>query len=75
VQTGYSYDAGDRMTAVSQSYNGGAARQIAGYAYNELGQLMKKGLGSGNSYPYDIEKHAPITITTDLIAQNSITFN
>jgi RHS repeat-associated protein len=48
VLTTYNYDHADRITAVDQSYNGAAAIRVAGYSYNELGQLIDKQLHSVN---------------------------
>ncbi|QKJ29000.1 RHS repeat protein [Mucilaginibacter mali] len=75
VQTAYTYDHADRVTAIDQSYNGGINKRIAAYAYNELGQLIKKNLGrlnSGTSYPYDVTLRSTVIATTNTIAQNSI---
>lgn len=46
VLTSYSYDHAGRTTAVDQSYNGGSTIRVAGYEYNELGQLIDKKLHS-----------------------------
>jgi RHS repeat-associated protein len=46
VQTNISYDAQYRVTGITQNYNGSTtAIPVSAYAYNELGQLIKKGLG------------------------------
>jgi RHS repeat-associated protein len=45
----YTYDAaGMRLNFVDQTYNSQAAVRIAGYSYNELGQMIRKGLGGIN---------------------------
>ncbi|MCC8411284.1 hypothetical protein LJ707_20275, partial [Mucilaginibacter sp. UR6-1] len=48
VLSTYTYDHMQRVTAIDQSYNGGATIRVAGYEYNELGQLVDKKLGSTN---------------------------
>ncbi len=58
VLTSYSYDHAGRTTAVDQSYNGGSAIRVAGYEYNELGQLIDKKLHStdgGSSYIQSVD--------------------
>jgi len=45
VQTNFTYDQVYRIQTITQSYNGTAAATIASYDYNELGQVIKKGLG------------------------------
>jgi RHS repeat-associated protein len=57
VQTSFSYDHRNRITSVSQAYNGGASTQVAAYVYNELGQLVKKSLGlvSGSTYLQNVD--------------------
>jgi len=48
VQTAYSFDHMDRLKTVDESYNGATAIRVAGYEYNELGQLVDKKLHSTN---------------------------
>ena len=48
VQTILTYDPAYRLSTVSQSYNGGTSTPVASYSYNELGQVIKKGLGYVN---------------------------
>jgi RHS repeat-associated protein len=45
VQTNFTYDQVYRVQTITQSYNGSTAATIATYYYNELGQVIKKGLG------------------------------
>jgi len=46
VQTNITYDQVYRVTAVDQYYNGSTTvSHVAAYSYNELGQVIKKGLG------------------------------
>lgn len=45
VQTNLTYDQMYRITSVSQAYNGGTMTQVAGYSYNEIGQVIQKKLG------------------------------
>lgn len=49
VQTEWSYDHADRITAIDESLNGAAMLRIASYTYNEIGQLIDKKLHSTNS--------------------------
>jgi RHS repeat-associated protein len=49
VYTYLAYDDAYRITGVSQRYNSGSTQTIASYTYNELGQVIKKGLGYVNS--------------------------
>lgn len=49
VYTQLSYDHMYRITSVSQKYNTGAIQPVASYSYNELGQVVKKGVGYVNS--------------------------
>ena len=49
VYTSFSYDHMYRVTGVSQKYNSGSMTPVASYTYNELGQVIKKGLGYVNS--------------------------
>lgn len=57
VQTSFTYDHRNRITSVSQAYNGGSSSVVAAYTYNELGQVIKKGLGqvSGNTYLQNVD--------------------
>ncbi|MBB6126372.1 DUF6443 domain-containing protein [Mucilaginibacter lappiensis] len=57
VQTSFAYDHRNRITSVSQAYNGGTSTQVAAYSYNELGQVIKKGLGqvSGSTYLQNVD--------------------
>lgn len=48
VQTAYTYDHMQRITAIDQQYNGSVGIRVAAYTYNELGQLVDKKLGSNN---------------------------
>lgn len=80
IQTGYAYDSGGRLISIDQSYNGAAAIRIAGYTYNELGQLVKKGLHSlnnGQVLPADISLGASDALSSteqrSVSASNSIT--
>jgi RHS repeat-associated protein len=45
----FAYDHRDRLTTIDETYNGGSTVRIAGYFYNELGQLIDKKLHSTNS--------------------------
>ncbi len=45
VFTYMTYDQMYRITGISQKYNTGASTPVASYSYNELGQVIKKGLG------------------------------
>lgn len=45
VLTTMTYDHMHRVTAVDQKYNTGATIRIGAYTYNEMGQLVTKGLG------------------------------
>jgi len=49
VQTNMTYDHMYRVKSVDQYYNGGSVVHVAAYTYNELGQVIKKGLGYVNS--------------------------
>lgn len=49
VQTEYGYDHMGRILTVDETLNGGASLRIAGYQYNEIGQLVDKKLNSVNS--------------------------
>ena len=49
VQSEYNYDHTGRLKTVDQSFNGGPAIRIAGYEYNELGQLVDRKLHSSNA--------------------------
>jgi len=46
-----------RVKTVAQAYNGGASSVVAAYTYNELGQVIKKGLGfvSGTTYLQNVD--------------------
>lgn len=57
VQTSFGYDHRNRIISISQAYNGGASTQVAAYAYNELGQVIKKSLGqvSGSTYLQNVD--------------------
>lgn len=57
VQTSFTYDHRNRITSVSQAYNGGTSTQVAAYTYNELGQVIKKDLGfvSGSTYLQNVD--------------------
>ncbi|NHA03479.1 hypothetical protein G7092_06730 [Mucilaginibacter sp. HC2] len=57
VQTSFTYDHRNRITSVSQAYNGGSSSVVAAYTYNELGQVIKKGLGqvSGSTYLQNVD--------------------
>lgn len=63
VISNYNYDHGDRLTSVDQQYNSLPVVRVAGYSYNEIGQLIDKQIHSTNSgsnwlqsvdYRYDI---------------------
>jgi len=63
VISNYNYDHGDRLTSVDQQYNSLPVIRVAGFTYNEIGQLIDKKLHSTNSgsswlqsvdYRYDI---------------------
>jgi len=49
VYTALTYDHMYRVTGVSQKYNTGAMQAVAAYTYNEIGQVIKKGVGYVNS--------------------------
>lgn len=50
VLTGFTYDHMNRVTTIKQQYNGtGSLQAVASYSYNELGQVIKKGLGYVNA--------------------------
>ncbi|RZL02521.1 MAG: hypothetical protein EOO89_29300, partial [Pedobacter sp.] len=49
VYSELSYDHSDRLKTVDEKYNSGNYVRIAGYEYNELGQLVDKKLHSTNS--------------------------
>lgn len=57
VQTNYIYDHAGHLTSKTQQYNGGTAKEVAAYTYNELGQVIKKGLGliSGTTYLQNVD--------------------
>ncbi|SDP82542.1 RHS repeat-associated core domain-containing protein [Mucilaginibacter sp. OK268] len=57
VQTNFTYDHRYRVTSVSQAYNGGSSSVVAAYTYNELGLVIKKGLGfvSGSTYLQNVD--------------------
>jgi RHS repeat-associated protein len=91
VRTTFNYDQVYRITAIDQAYNGGTTMRVAGYEYNELGQLVKKGLkqlnnvpnyvtlGTGNSVANgntsNVLAQKSITITPDFIAAHGSTFS
>ena len=45
VLSTFTYDQMYRLSAITQSYNGGTATQVAAYTYNEIGQLVARNLG------------------------------
>jgi RHS repeat-associated protein len=49
VYTALTYDQVYRITGVSQKYNTGTMQVVAVYTYNEIGQVIKKGVGYGGS--------------------------
>jgi RHS repeat-associated protein len=80
VLSSYSYDHMNRVTAIDQSYNGALAVRVAGYEYNELGQLVKKKLHSTNPglvLPANVTLGASSSVvngaTSNIQATNTIT--
>ena len=57
VQSNFTYDHMYRVKSVSQTYNGGTSSVVASYTYNELGQVIQKGLGqvSGSTYLQNVD--------------------
>ncbi|MCR8561818.1 hypothetical protein KXD93_29450, partial [Mucilaginibacter sp. BJC16-A38] len=49
VYTALTYDHMYRLTGVSQKYNSGTMQVVAAYSYNEIGQIIKKGVGYAGS--------------------------
>ncbi|MCR8562013.1 hypothetical protein KXD93_30440, partial [Mucilaginibacter sp. BJC16-A38] len=49
VYTYLSYDHMYRLTGISQKYNTGTQQVVAAYSYNEIGQIIKKGVGYAGS--------------------------
>ncbi|HWW41561.1 DUF6443 domain-containing protein [Pedobacter sp.] len=79
VLSSYSYDHMNRVTAIDQSYNGALAVRVAGYVYNELGQLVDRKLHSTNAgtsylqsvdYRYNI-KGAMLSINNSTLTVDS----
>jgi RHS repeat-associated protein len=77
VQSNITYDQMYRITALSQSYNGGTAVQVAAYTYNEVGQMVKKGLGglTSGTFPATPNLSTTYSGTNTEIATQSITMN
>jgi len=76
VQTNITYDQVYRVTAVSQSYNGATAVQVAAYTYNEVGQPVKKSLGQVTSgIPISPILTTTYSGTNAVTASQSITMN
>jgi YD repeat-containing protein len=81
VLTTFSYDLMYRLLAIDQVYNGGLTIRVAGYEYNELGQLVKKNIKQLNTgtIPYNVslgtDDSVPSGITSTKEAQNQIIIN
>jgi RHS repeat-associated protein len=82
VQTNLSYDYMYRIKTVTQNYNGAAAVTVASYTYNEMGQLVKKGLGlvSGTTFLQNVDMRYNIrgmltTINNSTLTNDSGTGN
>ena len=75
VLTNFTYDQVYRPTAVTQQYNAGAITQIAAYNYNEIGQLVRKNLGSVANDGLTANLSLSSYSSTTAIATNSVTLN
>ncbi|HET7116689.1 MAG TPA: DUF6443 domain-containing protein, partial [Hanamia sp.] len=53
ILTHNTYDAQGRLLSIAKTINSGTTKTIATYAYNELGQLQTKSLGTLNGSPLD----------------------
>ncbi|MGY3214529.1 DUF6443 domain-containing protein [Mucilaginibacter sp. HD30] len=80
VKTAFSYDSMDRLTALDQTYNAGTATRIAGYEYNEIGQLVKRnlhdlsgGAGIATDITLGTAESVAASTTKSVTATNSIT--
>jgi RHS repeat-associated protein len=71
------YDHMHRITAIDQSYNAGTPIRIAVYNYNELGQLIDKGLGqmASGTIPANVTLSGNYPGTQTIVATNSIIFS
>jgi len=79
VTSSYYYDHMDRVTAIDQQYNTLPVVRVAGYSYNEIGQLVDKQLHSVNSggswlqsidYRYDIRGRMTTINNSKLVTDN-----
>jgi RHS repeat-associated protein len=81
VLTTFSYDLMYRLLAIDQAYNAGSTIRVAGYEYNELGQLVKKNIKQLNTgtIPYNVTlgtgDSVPSGVTSIKEAQNQIIIN
>jgi RHS repeat-associated protein len=81
ILTTFTYDADNiRVAAIDQKYNAQSVIHIASYAYNELGQLVKKSLGSNPNplqsvdYRYNIRGQL-LSINNSTLTNDSGTIN
>ncbi|MGF7073841.1 DUF6443 domain-containing protein [Mucilaginibacter sp. 3215] len=77
VLTTIGYDPMRRINSVDQSYNNATPIRIASYAYNELGQLIKKNLGLVNNgtIPQTLNLNTTYSGTNTFVASQSITLS
>ncbi|SHN30267.1 RHS repeat-associated core domain-containing protein [Mucilaginibacter sp. OK098] len=77
VYTAFTYDAMNRVTQVSQKYNAGTMQPVAAYTYNEIGQVIKKGLGyvSAAAIPATQSLNTTYSGTNTILATSSISMN
>jgi len=75
VQSNFTYDQMDRVTSISQQYNGSTtASVVAAYSYNEIGQVVQKNLGqvATGTVPPTVSLNSTYSGTNTFMATNSI---